>query len=291
MSQPVAVVNGKPVSRQEFDNAVQGFAMELHRKTMEHLCPEEAVGVRELALEKLLARELVYQHALSLGVVADEEAINAEKAKTIANFPDEKEFYATLAKAGIDPAAYHRMLRQDLTVNRMTAAKLAEVTEPTEAEVEDFYRLRPERILEPARIRACHILVRIQEGQKEEALALINDLKGRTASEDFAALARDHSACPSASRGGDLGYFNRGSMVRPFEDAAFSQPVGAVGEVVETPFGLHLIKVLDRREDRPLSLEEAAPRIRRFLKEEAGARLLGDWVAELRARAVIEILS
>ena len=85
------------------------------------------------------------------------------------------------------------------------------------------------------------------------------------------------------------GYFKPGDMVNSFSEAAFSQPVGEVGEVIETPFGFHLIKVLDRQEGGPMSLAEAAPRIRRFLKQEATAAHLQSRVEELRKKAAIEL--
>ena len=79
---------------------------------------------------------------------------------------------------------------------------------------------------------------------------------------DFTELAKANSDCPSASTGGDLGAFSRGQMVAPFEDAAFTQPVGS-GEIVD-PFGYHLIKVSEHKEARTLDLP-SQDRIREML--------------------------
>lgn len=90
-------------------------------------------------------------------------------------------------------------------------------------------------------VRASHILV-ATEGQ---AKAIIMRLKN---GEDFAKLAKEYSSCPSGvGNGGDLGYFGRNMMVKPFEDASFNLPVGAISEPVQTDFGWHVIKVVDKR--------------------------------------------
>ncbi len=288
MSETIATVNGRPIRRSDLENAVQGYAMELHRKTMEQLSASEREELRTLAMEKLLARELIFQKALTEGVIADEAAVEAEKQKIIANFPTEEEFYATLAKAGIDPAQYHRMIRQDLTVNQLTARKLAALEEPSAEEIEAFFRSHPEKMVQPGRVRASHILLKIPEGQRAQTLDRLQALKERAVQEDFAHLARDHSQCPSAARGGDLGFFKHSEMVKSFADAAFSLAEGDIGEVVETQFGFHLIQVTAREPERRLSLEEATPQVLRFLKEEAGAALLKAWVEELKAKAAVE---
>lgn len=82
----------------------------------------------------------------------------------------------------------------------------------------------------------------------ESARAKINALRDRViGGEDFAKVAAEASACPSGKRsGGDLGEFSREMMVKEFSDAAFSQPIGEIGPVVETKFGLHIIKVTAR---------------------------------------------
>lgn len=99
-------------------------------------------------------------------------------------------------------------------------------------------------------VRASHILLMYKGSarssatrSKAEAEAQIRDLERQLREgADFAALARAHSDCPSKSKGGDLGQFGRGQMVKPFEDATFAMQVGDVSGVVETDFGYHLIK-------------------------------------------------
>lgn len=99
------------------------------------------------------------------------------------------------------------------------------------------------------RVRASHILLMYKgsdrssnDRSKQDAAAEIRAIAQQIAGgKDFAELAKEHSDCPSASAGGDLGEFGRGSMVKPFEEAAFNMPVGQVSDVVETQFGYHLI--------------------------------------------------
>ena len=91
-------------------------------------------------------------------------------------------------------------------------------------------------------VRASHILVSTDGRNKETALTTINEIKARIdGGEDFAALAKEHSDCPSGSDGGDLGPFGRGAMVPEFDKAAFELEVDHVSDAVETAFGYHLI--------------------------------------------------
>jgi len=84
-------------------------------------------------------------------------------------------------------------------------------------------------------VRARHILV----DTLEQATQLSESINSGV---DFGVLAQQHSKCPSGQNGGDLGVFGAGQMVKPFEDATFSTPVGSVSSPVQTQFGYHLIQ-------------------------------------------------
>ncbi|MCX6695032.1 MAG: peptidylprolyl isomerase [Candidatus Altiarchaeota archaeon] len=90
-------------------------------------------------------------------------------------------------------------------------------------------------------VHAAHILVR----SMEDAQAILSDIKGQK--KTFAKFAEEKSLCPSGKKGGDLGWFGRGRMVREFENAAFNLQKGEMSEPVRTEFGWHIIKVLDSR--------------------------------------------
>ena len=90
------------------------------------------------------------------------------------------------------------------------------------------------------KIRASHILV----STLEEAEKVLSEIKSGG---DFGELAKKYSKCPSKENGGDLGYFEKGQMVKEFEDAAFSLNEGEISGIVKTEFGYHIIKLTGKK--------------------------------------------
>lgn len=130
-----------------------------------------------------------------------------------------------------------------------------------------YQRDRDSRFTTPERIRARHILLRLEPDASEAdkdvtriaAAALLEQIRDGA---DFATLAQEHSEdTATGAKGGDLGFFSRGAMVKPFEDAAFELSVGEISEPVETQFGLHLIRLEDRQPAQPRPLDEVREEI------------------------------
>ena len=148
-----------------------------------------------------------------------------------------------------------------------------------ESELDKFYRRHIERFEILERIKASHILIKVDQGadekNREERRAFAAKLlEEARAGKDFAELARVNSDDQaSAVKGGNLGYFTRGSMVKPFEDAAFSMNPGDISDLVETTFGYHIIKVEEYTEPGVRSMTDAMDEVKEGLRAEKARQL------------------
>ncbi|MBE9537260.1 MAG: peptidylprolyl isomerase, partial [Proteobacteria bacterium] len=144
----------------------------------------------------------------------------------------------------------------------------------TNEDYEDYYKSYIDDFSLPARARASHILIKFgddKEKANSDATAILEKVEN---GEDFATLAKKHSGDPgSANKGGDLGFFSSGMMVKPFEDAAFSMEKGEVSELVETLYGFHIIKLTDFVEEKAKPLAEVKGEIRKVLQDEISKEL------------------
>ena len=162
--------------------------------------------------------------------------------------------------------------------------------EVSEAEIKAWYDGHKERYQQPEERRASHILIAAEKLGKDKARQkaeeVLREVQAKPAA--FAELARKHSDDPgSASQGGDLGFFGRGMMVKPFEDATFALRDGEISGIVESDFGFHIIKLTGQHVAREKPLAEVRGEIERELKSSAVARKFAE-AAESFSNVVYE---
>ena len=148
----------------------------------------------------------------------------------------------------------------------------------SDEEVESFYRQNINRYSIPEQRSARHILIKTSEDDSEETLVKKREkaekiLKLARSGEDFAALARENSEGPTGPKGGDLGTFPRGRMVKAFDDAVFSMNEGEISDIVESQFGFHIIKLEKIEPAHIKTLDEVKSEIVNILRKQMTSEL------------------
>lgn len=165
---------------------------------------------------------------------------------------------------------------------QMAMAEVMKNIKVTDEEALDYYHANPKQFTRGATVSAKHILT---ETEEKCSSVLESITSGEKTFED---AAKEFSTCPSGAKGGDLGEFGQGQMVKEFEDAAFSAEIGHVVGPVKTQFGYHLIKVEDKKDSSNMPFEDVKESIKMNLLQQKQNAAYSDKVNELRAEYVQE---
>lgn len=287
-----AKVNGVGIKNATLDAAVTNF-IENQKARGVDVKEEDKEGLRKGILEELIAAELLYQKSKKADLGDLKETIEQQFENIKKGFASEEDFKKVLKDRGISQKDLKQDIKKGVYISEFLDKEVYASIAIAEEEKRQEYERRKDMLDVPEQIKASHILIRVapdaSDEEKVDARARIGELRKRAVSgEDFAGLARENSEDGSAPRGGDLGYFSRGQMVKPFEDAAFSLEGEAISKVVETQFGYHIIKLVDRQAARKLSYAEVEKPIATFLLDRRKREAVDRLVEDLRQKAKIE---
>jgi peptidyl-prolyl cis-trans isomerase C len=289
----IATVNGSVITKSEVDSEREKLARQFQGKIPPDQIESILPKLWKQALENLINLRLLNQEADSKNIQLDNEAIDKQIQQISSRFPDPEKFKEQLSAMGISEEKLRDEIGASLRIEKLLESKSGKKEEVSEDDIKDFYQTHPENFEMPERIQASHILIKIDPGDtpevKEQKRQKLSDIREQIENgADFAQMAREYSDCPSKSRGGDLGVFERGRMVKPFEDAAFQLKVGEVSDIVETQFGLHLIKLTDRQEGQVMPLDNAREKIIYYLNRQKHEDAISDYLTDLRSKAKID---
>ncbi len=244
-----------------------------------------AQGLNEAAFEQRLREDLARQTLLE--GVARSAIVPAAVGQRLAELVQEErtirekrfrpeDFVAQVSITDDAVKAYYEANRSqfettesiDVELLALTLDDIARQVSVQPAELQAYYEQNKASFSEPEQRRASHILLTVgdsgsakdKEGARKLAEELLARLKAKP--DDFAKLAQEYSKDPgSAAQGGDLGFFGRGMMVRPFEEAAFSLKPDETSGIVESEFGLHIIRVTETKGGAVVPFEQVKGRI------------------------------
>ncbi len=292
---PAARVNGVAISRSEFDNGLKSYIQQAGMDNAMITDPDRQKQVQLEVLDGLITRELLWQEAQKKNFIAKDEDVQTAMSQAKDSFPSEDDFKLRLTQIGYTEEGYTQILRQRLSVRELVEKDISQGLSVSDDEIHGYYQSNPEEFKAPEQIRARHILVDVDPGandtEHEDAKKKIEDILNQAKDgTDFAELAKTHSEAESRFKGGDLGFFSRGQMVKPFEEAAFALKPGEISQVVQTQFGYHIIKVEEKKEPHILTLKDTQEQIRRFLYSRKVQDAVRKRVSILREQSNVEIL-
>ena len=205
--------------------------------------------------------------------------------------PEEADINAYYEKHKTDFHLPERVRVEYLVLSLNAVAKNETVSNEA---VNAYFAEHQDEFGQPEERKASHILISVpadasddeKQTAREKAESILEQVRQNP--EQFAEIAKEHSDDPgSATRGGDLGFFGRGVMVKSFEDKIFSMQLDEISDIVETDFGLHVIKLTDVKEEKRPNLEDAREQIENKLKLQMVGSVFGE-IAEDFSNVVYE---
>lgn len=289
---PVAVVEGKPISKLELENALN-TALKSAGKTADELPPDQrAIGYRSL-LNDLVIEHLVTSRSAAIKI--DDKAVDETLTKLKSEFPSEAEMNDELKKNGQTLDSIKGRIRISLQQQKWMDQQIAGKTDVTDAEAKAFYDQNPDKFEVPETVKASHILIATPEDATPEVLAAKEKLAKATyervkKGEPFEKVAGEVSEDPgSKANGGDLDYFSKDRMVKEFADAAWKLKIGEISEPVKSQFGFHIIKVTDKKPAHTVSFDEGKGKIVTFLSQQKKQTAIKSTLIDLQKNADVKI--
>lgn len=269
---------------------IQVFQDSLGNRTsqLKDLDAQRLKNVIEQAAVQLGERKLLIEAATEAKKSATPEEIKSALDAQYAPAGGEQQFLEMLKTNGMSIEYVKKSISEDLMIQKYLEGILAKSTVVTDAEIQKVYS-------EDKTASVRHILLLTQgktEAEKKDIRKKMEDILARAKKgEDFAVLAKQYTEdTDSRDRGGLYENFEHGKMVKPFEDAAFSVPVGEVSDIVETTYGYHILKIEERKKET-LPLDLVKSQIEARIKSQKQAAAFNAHLARLKDAAKFQAIA
>lgn len=285
----VARVNKSDIPQSEFDAEIDAFKKQYEAQG-QFLTEADLNMVKPRILDSLIVKQLLLDEAASLDITADSQSVQEQMESFKGQFPSEEDFIQSLEVNGFTEESLTKELEWQSVLQTLFDQEVAGKISSSDEDVRKFYDDNKDAYFTtPESVNASHILIMVGDEQTEEqALVKIKDVQQKIAGGmDFGDAAATYSEGPTKDRRGDLGTIARGQTVPPFEEAAFNQEVGVVGEPVLSQFGYHLILVTGKNEAFATPFEDVKDLIKQQLDQQAYQEGTMTYIENLRAEADI----
>ena len=277
----VARVNDKEIRAVDLKKEMKVLEKKFRINDRAEISDDELLWIKTEALNQLIQNNLFQIEIEREKIVVSKDELQ-ESLQVTKTGHQEDNFKRFLEIEGISAQEWENKLNFNMLIKKLIQRMVNSKVSVSDQEMKDYFDSHADEFHRGERVRALHILVE----SEEEALRIKKLLRSKR--NDFADLAKKYSVAPEGVNGGDLGYMEPGHM--PLElEAVFKLKVNQVSDVIQTPYGSHLFKVVDKVEDRMMSFDESQKIIHAKLLAEKQDTAFHSWVKDLKTHARIEI--
>ena len=290
----VAKVNAEELYEVQLENAVKEYSGSLKEQgiNIKAYGQDQLHNIRKFMLQKMIERELIHQEAVKKKIKITSKEIDQVMDKTEEHYDSHQAFTDDILKDYTTLESYRERLAYDMMINTMAAERYEQRKKVlSQKEIKKFYQENRQRFAQPESVKIGHILKKIPEDADQEWDNAKKDLRTlRKSTEDFRLLAKKHSQCASAKKGGDLGFYSIGQLYPPLENAAFKLKINEISKPVESREGVHLIKLYERRSQGFIpDFEEIKDQVETVAKTDQAQNIFQEYVEGLKKKARIHI--
>ncbi len=277
----IAEVNGYQITD-------ESYRFELQRVMKQMQLQDASIECRERAIEHLIDGVLLLNRAREANIDISADELQEKVLELMMDYKSEDDFNDMLLETGLDQDTIRERLQDRMLVSRYVQKHFCVCEEDVpEEKLRDFYNKNKSQFKTREVVRASHVLIK---DANDVAVQVYKEIMDEIESaEDFGAIAKMLSDCPSFRQSGDLGYFPRGVMVKEIEDAAFKMKVGEISDPITTQFGTHILMVTDHKESRIADFEDIKGALKQRLVQIESELQLIKHIKQLRAEADIRI--
>jgi parvulin-like peptidyl-prolyl isomerase len=283
----VAYVNGDIITSSELEEEEQVLLSEIYSRFAGEELDTQAKLLQEQVLLDMIDRKILYHRAARMYDVEKMSEYFYENFREQQQIDNDEEFAAILTQEGMTVEEFKQRLIETYAPQEVLQFEVGGRLSVGDRAVEEYYAEHPEEftVVGEVTIREIVVLADTKKRKTELSQSAASIRDQAASAEDFGQIAKALSEAGTATNGGLLGPLKRGELSTRLEEVAFSLEVGAVSDVLEMPYGFHIIKIVERTEDTLTPLDEVREPLRQALENQAYVEKLTTFMKKARSEA------
>jgi parvulin-like peptidyl-prolyl isomerase len=275
----VAAVDGSGISRADFKERMEKkLSLMVDAPSLNE---KQIVLLKADVLNEFIDEKVMMNRADKLGISVSDRELEKRIEEIKKDYPEDG-FKELFKGRESHFRKWKGELRKRLILEKLIHQEVNPQITVTEEEILSYLKSHAKEGISKERVHISQILL----PDREKADAVLERLNN---GEDFARVAKEVSTGPEAEKEGDIGFFSRGVLPEALDRVVFSLSPGKISKVVETPYGYHIIKVLEKEKGGNVLSAKATEKVRTKLKREKEERAYSEWLGRLRSKAVVKI--